>query len=185
MQHTHVTAPTRFIEAQGIRYAYRRFGNEAGVPLIFLQHFRGGMDHWDPLLTDGFARERSVILFNNAGVASTSGETPDTIEAMADHVAIFLNALDLPQVDVLGFSIGGMIAQSFAVRHPDHARRILLVGTGPRGVETGGHGGLDPEVARAVGKPAPEITGTDLDGRPFKLSDYRGKVVLLDFWHQQ
>jgi pimeloyl-ACP methyl ester carboxylesterase len=84
---THVTAPTRFVEAGGIRYAYRRFGAETGTPLVFLQHFRGGLDNWDPLVTDLLAQERSVILFNNAGVASSSGETPNTIDAMGDHVA--------------------------------------------------------------------------------------------------
>ena len=182
VQNTHVTAPTRFVDAQGIRYAYRRFGNEAGVPLIFLQHFRGGMDHWDPLLTDGFAQDRAVILFNNAGVASTSGETPDTIEAMADHVAIFLKALGLAQVDILGFSIGGMVAQSFALRHPDLARRILLVGTGPRGVETGGHGGLDPEVARVVGKPVPVLEDTlFLLFEPSETSQAAGRA----FWERR
>ena len=82
---THVTAPTRFIEANGIRYAYRRFGAESGTPLVFLQHFRGGLDNWDPIVTDGLAQGRPVILFNNAGVASSSGETPNTIDAMGDH----------------------------------------------------------------------------------------------------
>ena len=99
---THVTAPTRFVEAGGIRYAYRGFGAETGTPLVFLQHFRGGLDNWDPLVTDGLAQGRPVILFNNAGVASSSGETPNTIDAMGDHVAAFVNALGLPQVDVLG-----------------------------------------------------------------------------------
>src|ERR1700745_3031988 len=101
---THITAPTRFVEAGEIRYAYRRFGSESGTPLVFLQHFRGGLDNWDPLVTDGLAQGRPVILFNNAGVASTSGETPDTIDAMADHVALFVKALELSKVDVLGFS---------------------------------------------------------------------------------
>jgi pimeloyl-ACP methyl ester carboxylesterase len=107
---THVTAPTRFVEANGSRYAYRRFGSESGTPLVFLQHFRGGLDNWDPLVTDGLARGRPVILFNNAGVASSSGETPDTVDAMADHLTTFINALGLPQVDILGFSIGGYVA---------------------------------------------------------------------------
>jgi pimeloyl-ACP methyl ester carboxylesterase len=80
--HTHVTAPTQFVEANGIRFAYRRFGTETGTPLVFMQHFRGGMDHWDPAVTDGLAANRPVILFNNAGVASSSGETPDTVEAL-------------------------------------------------------------------------------------------------------
>ena len=79
MTHTHVTAPTRFAEANGTRYAYRRFGEETGVPLLFMQHFRGGLDHWDPAITDGFGRDRPVILFDNAGAASSSGETPGTV----------------------------------------------------------------------------------------------------------
>ena len=108
----HITAPIQFVEANGIRYAYRRFGAETGTPLVFLQHFRGGLDNWDPLVTDGLAEDRPVILFNNAGVASSSGETPDTVDPMADHVAIFVKALDLPVVDVLGFSLGGFVAQS-------------------------------------------------------------------------
>jgi pimeloyl-ACP methyl ester carboxylesterase len=135
MTHTHVTAPTQFVEANGIRFAYRRFGKQAGVPLLFMQHFRGGMDNWDPAVTDGLAGGRPVILFNNAGVASSSGETPDTIDAMADHAADFVNALRLSQVDVLGFSIGGYVAQTFALRHPEFVRRLVLVGTGPRAGE--------------------------------------------------
>src|ERR1700757_4409326 len=92
---THVTVPTCFVESDGIRFAYRRFGRESGIPLLFFQHFRGGMDHWDPAVTDGFAQDRPVVLFDNAGVAGTSGETPNTIEDMADHAAAFLRALDL------------------------------------------------------------------------------------------
>src|ERR1700704_5526383 len=132
---THVTAPTRFVEANGIRYAYRRFGSESGTPLVFLQHCRGGVDSWDLLVTDGLAQGRPVILFNNAGVASSSGETPDTVDAMADHLTTFVNALGLPQIDVLGFSIGGYVAQSFVLRHPHLVRRLVLVGTGPRNDE--------------------------------------------------
>src|SRR6202521_6329510 len=128
---THVTAPTRFGEGAGIRYAYRRFGAETGTPLVFLQHFRGGLDNWDPFVTDLLAQERSVILFNNAGVASSSGETPNTIDAMGDHVAAFVNALALPQVDVLGFSIGGYVAQSFVLHNPNLVRRLVFAGTGP------------------------------------------------------
>jgi pimeloyl-ACP methyl ester carboxylesterase len=74
--HTHVTAPTQLVEANGVRFAYRMFGRDTGVPLLFMQHFGGGLDHWDPAITDGFARERPVILFDNAGVAGSSGETP-------------------------------------------------------------------------------------------------------------
>jgi len=133
--HTHVTAPTQFVEANGIRFAYRRFGRENREPLLFMQHFRGGMDHWDPAVTDGFAADRPVILFNNAGVASSSGETPNTVDAMAEHAADFVGALGLSRVDVLGFSIGGYIAQALTLRHPALVRRLMLVGTGPRGAE--------------------------------------------------
>src|SRR5258705_4560085 len=87
MTYQHVTAPTRFIETNGIRFAYRRFGQEGGTPLLFMQHFRGGMDHWDPAVTDCFAKNRPVILFDNAGIASPSGDKPDTIDSMHVHTA--------------------------------------------------------------------------------------------------
>lgn len=150
---THVTAPTRFVEANGIRYAYRRFGAETGTPLVFLQHFRGGLDHWDPLVTDGLAKGRPVILFNNAGVASSSGETSDTIEEMGDHVAVFVKALGLSQVDVLGFSIGGYVAQEFTLRHSHLVRKLVLVGTAPRN----GEPGTDPKVLKVAGNPMPNL----------------------------
>jgi len=150
---THTTAPTRYVEAGGIRYAYRRFGADTGAPLLFLQHFRGGMDNWDPLLTDGFAKDRPVILFDNAGVAGTTGETPSTIDAMADHVATFVNALDLTKVDVLGFSIGGYVAQAFALRHSQLVRRLMLLGTGPRAGERRD----DPRIFQVAGNPVPVL----------------------------
>ena len=103
MIHTHQTAPTQFVEANGIRFAYRRFGKPDGV---FNQHFTGTMDHWDPAVTDGLATEREVILFNNAGVSSSSGEVPTSFEQMAANAVSFIKALRLPKVDVLGFSIG-------------------------------------------------------------------------------
>jgi pimeloyl-ACP methyl ester carboxylesterase len=146
---TYTTAVTQYVQAGGTRYAYRRLGRQSGVPLIFLQNFRQGMDNTDPLLLDGFAQDRPVILFNNAGVASSSGETPDTIEAMADHVAAFLGALELLAVDVLGFSIGGYTAIAFTLRHPQLVRRLLLVGTAPRGQEPR----TDPRVDQVAGRP--------------------------------
>jgi pimeloyl-ACP methyl ester carboxylesterase len=132
---THVTAPTPFVEANGIRFAHRKFGTKTGTPLVLLQHFRGGLDHWDPAVTDGLAADRPVILFNNVGVASSSGETPDTIDAMARHAADFVSALGLTEVDLFGFSIGGYVAQSLALQNPKLVRRLLLAGTGPRGGE--------------------------------------------------
>jgi pimeloyl-ACP methyl ester carboxylesterase len=89
MTNTHNTAPTQFINANGVRYAYRWFGTTSGTPVVFLQHFRGGLDNWDPKVTDGLAKDRPVILFNNAGVASSGGEPSNTVSGMAKHVIAF------------------------------------------------------------------------------------------------
>src|SRR2546428_1459621 len=133
MIHTHQTAPTQFVEAQGIRFAYRRFGKARGVPIVFNQHYTGTMDYWDPAVTDGLARDREVILFNNAGVSSSSGEVPTTFEQMGANAVAFIRALGLTKVDVLGFSIGGMVAQEITLQAPVLVRKLILVGTGPRG----------------------------------------------------
>jgi pimeloyl-ACP methyl ester carboxylesterase len=132
---THQTAPTQFVDAAGVRFAYRRFGKPGGVPLIFNMHFTGTMDHWDPLVTDGLAATREVILFNNAGISSSSGEVPGSAEAMAANAAAFIKALGLARVDVLGFSLGGFVAQALTLAYPGLVRRLVLVGTGPRGGE--------------------------------------------------
>src|SRR6202046_3514876 len=134
-QHNHQTAPTRFVEANGIRFAYRRFGKTGGVPLVFNQHFRGTMDYWDPAVTDGLAKNREVILFNNAGVSSSSGKVPATMQEMGANAIALIGALGLTKVDVLGFSIGGMVAQEIATQAPDLVRRLILVGAGPRGAD--------------------------------------------------
>jgi pimeloyl-ACP methyl ester carboxylesterase len=118
MIHTHQTAPTRFVEANGIRFAYRRFGKPDSLPLVLNQHFTGTMDHWDPAVTDGLARDREVILFNNAGVSSSSGEVPATFEDMGANAIAFIKALELKKVDVLGFSIGGFVAQEITLQAP-------------------------------------------------------------------
>src|ERR1700709_2030254 len=148
-QHSHQTAPTQFVEANGIRFAYRRFGNAAGIPLVFNQHFTGTMDHWDPAVIDGLAKEREVILFNNAGVSSSSGEVPTSIEGMAGNAIAFIGALGLAKVDVLGFSIGGFVAQEIAGQAPHLVRKLVLVGTGPRGGE--GMADLTPEAQQIFG----------------------------------
>src|SRR6202161_1516892 len=131
--HTHQTAPTQFVKANGIRFAYRRFGKPSEVPIVFNQHYIGTIDYWDPTVTDGLARDREVILFNNAGVSSSSGEVPTTFERMGANAIAFIKALGLKQVDVLGFSIGGMVAQEITLQAPDLVRRLIVDGTGPRG----------------------------------------------------
>ena len=148
-QHTHQTAPTQFVDATGTRFAYRRFGKASSVPLVFNQHFTGTMDHWDPAVTDGLAKHREVILFNNAGVSSSSGEVPTRIEVMGANAIAFINALGYEQVDVLGFSIGGFVAQEITLQAPELVRRLVLVGTGPRGGQ--GMGTLTPEAEHIFG----------------------------------
>src|ERR1700736_6476615 len=133
IQHSHQTAPTQFVEANGIRFAYRRFGKAGGVPLVFSQHYIGTMDYWDPTVTDGLARDREVILFNTAGVSSSSGEVPTTFEQMAADAIAFIKALGLKQVDLFGFSIGGMVVQEITLRAPDLARGVIAAVAGPRG----------------------------------------------------
>jgi pimeloyl-ACP methyl ester carboxylesterase len=153
MSHTHLTAPTRWVELNGDRFAYRRWGNTTTdqPPLFFLQHFRGGMDHWDPLMTDGLAAGREVILFNGRGVASSTGTPRTRIEEMADDAAAAIRALGLRQVDVLGFSLGGFQALDLTWRHPALVRKLMLLGTGPRG----GDPELEPQVLSTAPRPVP------------------------------
>ena len=132
---SNTTAPTEFLQAGNERYAYRRFGNGSGLPLLFLQHFTGTLDNWDPAVTDPLPLGREVILFDNAGVGRSSGTVPNTVGGMAKHALAFLDGLGLATCDVLGFSLGGMVAQQMARDRPSIFRRMILVGTAPRGGE--------------------------------------------------
>ncbi|AXI09294.1 alpha/beta hydrolase [Oceanobacillus zhaokaii] len=127
------TIPTEssYIEAKGIRFAYRKFGQETGIPLVFFIHFRGTMENWDPNMIGALAESRPIILFDNTGVGETSEKTPSTIAEMAKDGATFIKALDLKQVDVLGFSIGGMVVQELALQDPDLVRCIIIAGSAP------------------------------------------------------
>jgi pimeloyl-ACP methyl ester carboxylesterase len=127
------TAPTKFLEANREKYAYRRFGKGPGRPLHFLQHFTGTLDNWDYAVTDRLALGREIILFDNAGIGRSAGKVPQTIAGMAEHAFTFLDGLDLKNCDVLGFSLGGMIAQQMVLERPAIFRRLVLVGTAPRG----------------------------------------------------
>jgi pimeloyl-ACP methyl ester carboxylesterase len=116
--YSHETAPTRFVEAEGVRFAYRRFGKTGGLPLLLLQYFNANMDDWDPFVTNGFALDREVILFDNAGVGSSGGETPGTVLEMTQQVVAFCRALGLKEIDAVGFSLGGMIVQQLSHNYP-------------------------------------------------------------------
>jgi len=126
---------TSFITVGGEKFGYRRFGKKAGIPMVFTNYLTGTMDNWDPAVIDGLAREREVIIFDNKGVSSSSGKTPDTIGAMARDAAAFIDALGLKKIDLFGFSIGGMVAQQLTIDRPELIRKLILVGTGPRGGE--------------------------------------------------
>ena len=132
---SNVTAPTQFLQVKNETYAYRRFGGGAAHPLVFLQHFMGTLDNWDPAVTDALAAGREVILFDNAGVGRSTGRVPETVQGMAAHALAFLDALGLERVDLLGFSLGGMVAQEIAIARPSLVRKMLLVGTAPEGGE--------------------------------------------------
>lgn len=129
------TAPTRFIETGGFKFAYRNFGKRTGTPLVFLQHFSGTMDHWDPLVVNGLAKDRPVVVFDNVGVGLSSGKTPDNVGQMTADALNFIAALGLKKIDLLGFSLGGFIAQKFTADHPQLVRKVILAGTAPQGGE--------------------------------------------------
>src|SRR6185436_2621265 len=124
---SNTTATTQFLQANGHSYAYRRFGGGPGLPLLFLQHFTGTLDNWDPDVTDPLASGREVLLFNSAGVGRSSGTVPHTVAGMATHALAFLDGLGLTSCDVLGYSLGGMVAQQIAQDRPAIFRRMILV----------------------------------------------------------
>ena len=130
---SNISSPTEFLETKNGKYAYRRFGNGPGLPLLFLQHFTGTLDNWDPAVTDPLATGREVILFESAELGRSSGEVPETVTGMAEHALAFLDGLGLKTCDVLGFSLGGMVAQQMVVDRPSVFRRLILVATAPRG----------------------------------------------------
>ena len=145
------TASTLRVTADNaIEYAYRELG-DGDVPLVLLQHFRGNLDNWDPALIDALAAERRVVTFDNVGVGATSGTTPNTVEAMAQDAIAFLEAMGFKRVDLLGFSIGGFVAQEIALIRPDLLRRVVLASSAPQGAA--GMHGWAPEVIGAVGEP--------------------------------
>ncbi|MGV9853461.1 alpha/beta fold hydrolase [Streptomyces sp. NPDC003442] len=142
MSDTWRAGPTGFAEVNGDRLAYREHGERAGVPLVMLSRFRASIDDWDPAVVERLAAERHVILFDNAGIGYSSGTVQDSITKMAETAAAFIESLGLGQVDLLGFSMGGYVAQRLTLSRPDLVRNLLLVGTAPGG----GEGATYPSV---------------------------------------
>ncbi|MFM9700349.1 alpha/beta fold hydrolase [Streptomyces europaeiscabiei] len=128
-------APTRTLAAGGVTFAYRDLGPKTGVPVVFITHLAAVLDNWDPRVVDGIAAKHRVITFDNRGVGASSGSTPKTIEEMAKDAVTFIRGLGLKQVDIHGFSMGGMIAQVIAQDEPQLVRKLILTGTGPAGGE--------------------------------------------------
>jgi pimeloyl-ACP methyl ester carboxylesterase len=182
MTDTHETAPTRFVEANGIRFAYRRFGKTSGVPIVFNQHYTGTMDYWDPAVTDGLAQSREVILFDNAGVSSSSGETPSSFQEMGANAIAFIRALGLQQVDVLGISIGGFVAQEIALQGGDLVRKVILVGTGHRGNDM--TASRSAEIFASRYDP-PEHLWLAVHFKPTKTSQKAGLAFLERKWRRK
>ncbi|WPU99058.1 alpha/beta hydrolase [Mucilaginibacter sp. cycad4] len=132
-QGLHQTAKTKFLTVNGIKYAYRTYGQKSGLPLVLLPHFVGTMDDWDPSLTNELAKTHLVVIFDNKGVGGSGGETPSSITQMSEDAVAFIKALGYQKVDLLGFSMGGFIGQQIAIDHPGLLRRLILSGTAPRG----------------------------------------------------
>ena len=161
----HDTVPTRFAEVDGISFAYRRFGHPIGTPIVLLQHFMGNLDNYDPAITDALAVRREVILTDNAGVGLSTGEAPETVAEMARDAASVIDALGLDHVDLFGFSMGGYVAQQIAFDRPALVRRLILVGTGPRGgtdMDRLAAGVEDPQTPWKAGDLSGEVRGSTL-----------------------
>jgi pimeloyl-ACP methyl ester carboxylesterase len=143
--------------ANGVNYAYRRLGPAGGRPLVLLQHFRGNLDNWDPDLIDALASSHDVVAFDNTGVGATTGLTPTTIGQMADDAIVFVDALGLDQVDLLGFSIGSFVAQDIALTRSALVGRLILASTAPQGAP--GMHGWAPDIIKAIGSPKTDPGG--------------------------
>ena len=151
MTGTYSEAPNQTISAaNGIDYAYRQVGDGA-MPLVLLQHFRGNLDNWDPALIDALASTRPVVTFDNAGVGASTGTTPGTVVQMARDAIAFLAAMELDEVDILGFSLGSFVAQEMALIRPALVRNLVLASSAPQGAA--GMHGWAPDVIQAVGEP--------------------------------
>ncbi len=152
---TSKTAATQMVTAGSVDYAYRRLGHGDDVPLVLLQHFRGNLDNWDPALVDALAAERDLILVDYPGVGSSGGDPGTSISSMARQMIAFVGALGLNRIDLLGFSIGGFVAQEMTLVRPTMVRRLVLAATGPKGAPSM-HGWRHEIAAAARGESTPE-----------------------------
>jgi pimeloyl-ACP methyl ester carboxylesterase len=178
------TVPTLTVDAPSGSIAYRRFGPRGATPLVLFQRFRGTMDHWDPAFLEVLATEHDVIVFDNAGVGRSGGVSSDSFAGMAKTAAEFLRQLGIDQVDALGWSIGGFVAQMLALDHPGLVRRLLVLGSGPGGQN--GSPGPEPRSVEVMVKPENDdedflylFFGLHEDGRRRGLESLRRLDVRL------
>jgi pimeloyl-ACP methyl ester carboxylesterase len=130
---SYARTPTKTVTVDGLPFAYRRLGPEDGIPVVFLHHLGANLDEWDPRVVDGIAARHPVITFDNRGVGASGGSTPGSVREMASDAIAFIRALGFGQVDLIGFSLGGFVAQAIARQEPQLVRRMVLAGTGPAG----------------------------------------------------
>lgn len=151
--YTHETVPTQYVIVEGLKYAYRSFGKQGGIPLVFFCHFTGTMDNWDPAVTNALAKSHHIVLFDNKGVGNSEGVTPVTVAEMATDALNFIHAMGFEKINVLSFSLGGFVAQAIAAKNPNLVNKLILAGTGPIGAS--GSNEILQHVERAM-KDGPE-----------------------------
>ncbi|MHB8693887.1 MAG: alpha/beta fold hydrolase [Solirubrobacteraceae bacterium] len=174
---TYRNAPTETVDIGGTGFVYRRIGARTGVPVVFLHHLGAVLDNWDPRIIDGIAAHHPVIAFDNRGIGASKGKTPTSVAVMAQDAIAFIRALDLDQVDLFGFSLGGFVAQAIALEQPRLVRRIILAGTGPAGGE--GIDKVTPITIRAMLKGG--LTLTDPKTYLFFTRTPNGKTAARAF----
>jgi pimeloyl-ACP methyl ester carboxylesterase len=170
-------APARSITAGGVTYAYRELGPKGGIPVVFFVHLAANLDNWDPRIIDPIAKGHHVIAFDNRGVGGSSGQVPDSVEAMAEDAFAFIKALGFDKIDIFSFSLGGMVAQALVARHPNLVRKLILTGTGPAG-------GKDIDKVRGVTYfdiLRATLTGSDPKEFLFFNRDATGRVAARAF----
>ncbi len=132
-KYTYATVPTQFVEANGIKFAYRSYGKEGGIPVIYLNHLTANLDNCDPRIMDAIAAKRTIISFDYRGIGATTGRQGESLADMAKDGIAFIHALGYNQVDIVAFSMGGFITQEILLVEPQLVRKAILAGTGPRG----------------------------------------------------
>ncbi|MEZ0231480.1 MAG: alpha/beta fold hydrolase [Methylophilaceae bacterium] len=167
------TAKTQYIDANGIKFSYRTIGNASGTPLVMLIHFTGTMDYWDPAVVNGLAKNRKVIVFNNRGIGKTNGVASDNIADMTTDAYAFIQALGYKKVDILGFSMGGYIAQELAAEHPELVNKVILAGTS-------NHGGGEA-LLKVLGEAFSKKDITDVRQYLFFSQSEKGQLAAKEF----